>query len=426
MTGGLDLRVQVPAELAGLDWASWLADALNALRPYADPADDEIVVEPADGGRFGLTVNGRPAVVDLAGGGSSTPGSPIAVLNEVAVRLLRRLSLLDDRLARPDSVHHQLIDLGLPPWYTSDDPDPRERQQELEERPAALAPTLILLEVPSRVARHYDADSLDAVARLRESALSRYGVRLPEVRLRLTEGSDDTVRIGLNEVWTVQRLTDHADWAEVIALLESVLDGRLHWFVRAEDIESALDELSYAMPDQVANCLVHYDTATIAGCARELVRQGDSVRNLVRVIWLLLELGSWDALPDRLVLAEQPMQATVGLAPATARDPGVLASRIRGYNHEEAWRAGIDLPLGSAGRLSSEAEEQLGYAWDDIRNLVRAEFRVVEEYVELGRPATVVVRTAEAIRPVADVLQAMPRPPKVIASAELRPDADVD
>lgn len=400
------------------EFATHLREVVAGVLGDVDLAPGSLRVKATDDDLFMLTVGGRPALVEL-----STTADTDALLDKVALRLLRRLDLWSPTRSPLRGVDHYLMQLGMGPVGSTGGDEPAavegERLLDLE------APAEIRLEVPAGVARQVEEPDTDAMINLRKDVFRLAGVELPEVRVTLTEPQLRRIRIGLNSTFvTVRDVPPDAGWGYVIDSLRRTLEGRLHWFIRMEQVERTLEDLRYVVPDLVDSCRLCYPTGVLTACLRELVRHGHSLRNLNRIMWLLLDLGSGESGPDHFLMAETPLPRPGHATAATSRDPVALASRIRKCVREEAWRVGVAEPLGRAGRLSPEIEHGLQEA-SDVEEAARYEWSALTEYAELGGPDVVLVRSVEAIGPVFDALQCLPAPPKVIASQELPPDTEL-
>jgi hypothetical protein len=256
---------------------------------------------------------------------------------------------------------------------------------------------------------------------LRKDVFKRTGVELPDVRVSLTEPRLRRIRVGLNSTFvTVRTVPADAGWGYVMQSLERALAGRLHWFIRKEQVGRILEDLWYVVPDLVESCRLCYPLDVLTACLRELVRHGQSLRNLNRIMWLLLDLGSAESGPDHFLMAETPLPDSRRGVVAASGDPVALASRIRRCVHEEAWRVRAAQPLGGSGRLSADLERALVDA--NKADVALWEWAVLEEFAALDHPEVLVVRDVGAIGPVFDALQCLPEPPAVISSQELPPD----
>ena len=396
-------------------FADRLAEVVAGVLGQVDLDSRSLRVESAASDEFVLAVGGRPALLGL----STAAADQDVLLDEISLRLLRRLELWEPDDGPLRGVNHYLAQLGMGPHtrVTSDEPVIVAGEQEMDH-----APDTIELEVPAEVARHAKERDIEAVVRLRRDVFARTGVELPDVFVTLSEPRLRRIRIRLNATSvTVRTVPPGSDWGYVVNCLQRVLEGRVHWFVRREQVERTLDNLWYVVPDLVESCRRCYPSDVLTACLRELVRHGQSLRNLTRIMWLLLDLGSADPGPDHFLMAETPLPVNGHANRPVHTHPVALASRVRKCIREEEWRVGALERSDPAARLSGAAEAGL-VAATDSGGIAPWEWAAVAEYASLGRPRVVVVRSIEAITPVSDALQCVADPPDVIASQELPPD----
>ena len=397
-------------------------------------ADGLDLVPPRIGvGRLGplglaVAVNGRPVAVDSEAGplaaANVEPSVALDAVDRLGRRLLGRLGVLLEQPPERRSVRHYVTGLGA----TAGDPPLSSPtwQQFVGDIETAMgeAERPLVVRAPARVVRAVSDDAADLATEMRKDYFLRTGVQLPDLVIQLAADDAPDLEIVLNQSLVRSRIPDGADWAWAVAEVRRACEHRAHWFVRRSDGERALDDLWYLLPDLVEWCRECYDAATVTTTLRELLRGGHSVRNLSRIIWLLLDLGTAESGPDTLLLADRPLLASAGPASGQpSHDPYALASRLRKCIVEEAWRVGTLDPPGTSARLEPDTEAALQSTEPEV--LALAEWQAVGQYHRLGRPQLVVVRTVAAIPPVWDVLQAVSPSPRVIASAELPPDADL-
>jgi hypothetical protein len=224
----------------------------------------------------------------------------------------------------------------------------------------------------------------------------------------------------------VRRLGEHAGWTDVVHSLHAELAARRHWFVRMRQVRDLMDkDLVYVLPDLVAVAEANFTRAQITACVRELVRAGRRMRNVPRILWLMLEAGGgFPAKSDILRLSESPLLPKVRHRPSASPDPVVQAVRVRKLAAEEEWRLGNYRPLTQAVRLHPDIERRL-LAKDGLEALARAEWAAVRAFAKAPQAEHVVTRTVGALGPVRAALQAVEKVPRVVASHELPPDADL-
>jgi hypothetical protein len=319
----------------------------------------------------------------------------------VMSRILRRLSLLADPSTDPRSTSAYLMMLGcrVPPGTAADSFDVEAAEGLIDDRPDDH----IALEVAAPTMRRLHGDEARAMVELRTAEFRERGVVYPDVRVEPTDDLPGSVRLRLNDVTLpVRRLGEHAGWTDVVHSLHAELAARRHWFVRMRQVRDLMDkDLVYVLPDLVAVAEANFTRAQITACVRELVRAGRRMRNVPRILWLMLEAGGgFPAKSDILRLSESPLLPKVRHRPSASPDPVVQAVRVRKLAAEEEWRLGNYRPLTQAVRLHPDIERRL-LAKDGLEALARAEW------------------------PVRAALQAVEKVPRVVASHELPPDADL-
>lgn len=352
-----------------------------------------------------VSIDGRPLLVVEANEN---------LVSEVDRALLRRLSLL----AGPDPVAGYLLEHGVSVAGVTAAPETARRRDGMSAAEQGelllqrLAPDELEFEVGGRVLRR--VDSADALVEQRKALFARSGVQFPDVRLVPADG--DAVRLRLNHVWLPARQLDgDAGWSDAVETLRQAVDEHTHWFVRMSDVVTAIGRLSYLGPDLVAMATDRYPVTLLTACLRELVRVGESIRNLPRILWVLLEMGGGGGAGDRVRLSEAPLP---GSESEVQRDPVVLAAGVRKAVAEELWRVGRTYHHRDGVRLPPSVE----HALVDGTDLAAAEWQALHAVRAAGVPQAIITRSTEALRPVRDVLQALPRPPHVVASIELPPD----
>jgi hypothetical protein len=399
------------------------ADRAAAFGLHGEPV---VALAALDGPELTISVDRRP-VVFWTPPDPSGPGDVQAVKDLADGYLLRRLSLLLGTESGPDaSVRRYLTDLGIRPPSTEYSGEGSsgalaEAEEELVEE---LAPNEVVVTASEQALRRTRGAMPDDLIGLRTRLFGSTGVQFPDVRLIATDDPSGAVRIRLNHVdLPVVRLGAQAGWSEVVGCLEQAISERVHWFVRLSQVAASLDTLAYVLPDLSAASASCYPRTLLTACLRELVRSGESIRNLPRLLWLLLELGSSAAGEDRMRLAEPPLLPMDRFAAPAVRNPVILASRLRKILAEEAWRTDGSGGVGRVRRLPVDVENALAQGPSEA--LADNEWLAVRLLAGLEQPELIVTRSVRAIAPVRAALQALPVPPKVIASYELPPDADL-
>jgi hypothetical protein len=371
-----------------------------------------------------LSINGRPAAVFQRPSG--TDREDIArIAGAAATRATRRLSLLlGSEVGQLPSLTSYVVDLGLPrPELVADGRFDVERAELLINQ----SPTYDLhLAVSEATLRRVPEGGAAAMRTLRERELLTYGVRFPHVHLTPTEEPPGTVSLRINAITLPPRaLGADAGWPDVVDYLGAQLTHCRHWFLKVSDLDERIDrDHGYLFPDLVAVAKDNYSSPALTACLRELTRANGSVRNLPRILWLLLEQGAPQAGPDAVRLAESPLLPKARSRPEADRDPVLLAARVRKIAFEEAWRLRSYTERAPAVRLSAEIERRLLRA-ESGADLGAAEWDVVRAVMSAPEAALVVTRYIESIAPVRAALQALKNPPNVRASHELPPDADL-
>lgn len=388
--------------------------------------DAEVEVVPATvpgDSHVAVSVAGRPVTL-LPSDAIAASRLPADMLyRHVVEGTLRRLPLLLDPKALP-GVASYLVAVGCAPPSSESDTGPDV--ETAEELIAARNNDEIVIELPAHTLRRVGDGGARAVAHLRETEFRKRGIRYPDVRIEVVDHEPGIVRLRLNDVTLPTcELGADADWGIVVQHLGRELQVRRHWFIRADDVRRVLEhDLRYLFPQLVAATVGAYSLAEITACLRELLRSERRIRNLPRIAWLMLEQGDAIGASDVLRLSESPLTPTGRRRSGGGRDPVVLAARVRKIAAEETWRLGNFRPLSRAYRLPAALEERL-VAEVQRGQAGRAEWEVVRVLTAEPGVERVVTHTIEAIGPVRDAVQALDRPPRVVASQELPPDVDL-
>lgn len=349
------------------------------------------------------------------------------LLDSVMSRILRRLPLLAGPGVGARSTAAYLMTLGcrVPDGTATDAFDADAAEQLIDTR----TDEEIVLEVATPTMRRVGGADR-AMVEFREAEFRKQGVVYPDVRVVLTDDRPGSVQLRLNDVTLpVRHLGADAGWNDVVRYIGAELASRRYWFVRLRDVARLLDkELMYAYPDLVAVATANYSRPQVTACMRELVRSSKRMRNLPRILWLLVDAGGSPAGSDILRLSESPLLPKTRHRPSAESDPIVQAVRVRKLAAEEAWRLGNYRLPEHAVRLAPDIEQGLVAAdpAGDPEALVRAEWAAVRAVATMPEAERVITRTVEALGPVRRVLQAVENVPHVRASHELPPDADVD
>ncbi len=123
-------------------------------------------------------------------------------------------------------------------------------------------------------------------------------------------------------------------------------------------------------------------------------------------------------------ISECPLLPSAGTFSAVQHDPELLVSALRKQVADEAGQAGIPdrgqsdvcLPVALENELIGPADSAV---------LAAAERSVVEMASVKAPPFRIVTHSTRALRPLRYALMALPVPPRVVASWELPPDAEM-
>jgi hypothetical protein len=370
-----------------------------------------------------VSIGGRP-VAHLRSDHLRPDAASGLLLDDVLSRILRRLPLLAGSGVGAGSTSAYLMTLGcrVPIGTSADAFDVDDAEQLIDDRSGEH----ILLEVAAPTMRRVEGAGARAMVGLRETESRKWGLVYPDVRVVLTDHRPGTVRLRLNDVTLpARRLGEQATWNDVVDHVGTALVGKRHWFVRMQNVARAMDEdLAYIFPDLVAVAGANYSRAQMTACMRELVRGDWRMRNIPRILWLMLEAGGSPAGSDILRMSESPLVPKARHRSPAERDPIAQAVRVRKLAAEEDWRLGNHRAPRNAVRLAADIEERL-VAKGQAEDLARAEWAAVRALATAPEARHVVTRTVEALAPVRDAVQAVENVPRVVASHELPPDADL-
>ena len=407
--------------------AQELADALKTMvgqrmRELAIPRTVTSRAELAtrDPRRLAVAIDGRPlAVLDNAPQSSTWVHDTVRAVD---LALLRRLSvLLGDG---PTTVSHYLVDNGvaLPvtaPELSHESTPVAEHGELVIDR---LAAQRIVVEVAEAVLRNTQPGHARALVDVRTELYARTGVQYPDVRIEAVPSPSHSLRIRCNDVLLPETpVPADGGWQHVVTALEEPLQAHAAWFLALSDVRETRERMMPVVPDFMAVSAQVYSDELLSACLRELLRSSESIRNLPRVLWLMIEAGpSWGTGSDLVRLSEVPLLS----GEPASRDPELIASGLRRRINEEAWRAGVHGDDGPMVSLPHELEESLVRAGDPVER-ADAEWRAVLAVDALEPNTVIVAHAAEGVRPVRYALQACRVQPRVIASQELPPDVDL-
>ena len=412
---------------AGDAFVSRLRDMVDSLASdlkVSAPQEVTAVVGPGPLGR--VSVNGLPATTFDPSPLEAGPERAPEVAGGVVRGLLGRLPLLIGPGAYLTNEAY-VVDLGL---AVSPLHRPRAWSGAAAEDLVNRAHVEVTrIRITSATLRRFGPHAREAIQAARQAAYLQSGAALPAVTLEVTDLPEGAMQLNLNHVrLPLQMLGPHSSWEDVVDVFAGLTKYRRHWFLRPDHISRRIErEVRWAYPALVEIAESSFDSATLTAVFRELLRSGATIRNLPRLLWLLLEQEPSRAGADSLRLTESPLVPrgrSEDDATKVERDPAVLAARIRKLAVEEAWRLGSYLPPSTPRRLPFDLELELT---DRDPDGVRAEveWAVVDALIAAPETRTIVTRHMESIARVRAVLQALPVPPRVISSHELPPDYDL-
>jgi hypothetical protein len=458
----MEFEVRIPAGIAGSAITQLESGLHRAVTDRASALGVErgvtVHVTPSEaaGPTVAVWVAGRPLVVGLPAA-SGLPGAPGAraedwapnVVSAVDHALLRRLSFLldapltqqhaarlqarlsDDRRDSYRGVPGYLLDNGISLAETDRlDDIPGLRQCDTAAEIGELlidrlAPAEIVVEVAEVALGGTPAEGAAALVGAREALYAQTGLQFPDVRIVPTDEPPSVVRIQLNHVRLPEvRLAEASGWQDVVHALRAILAAFARWFLRVTSVGAARSQLADALPDLISLSRSLYPEPLLSACLRSLMVHGDSTRNLPRILWLLLEAGTVGTSSDLVKLTESPHLPSAGIAPVVRRDPELLACALRMQIAEEAWRVGVADPRDPCVCLPIDVENALIQP-ADTNALAEAERRAVEMVRVTKPPFRVVAHSASGLQPLQYALQALPEPPRVVASQELPPDTEL-
>ncbi|CRK59245.1 hypothetical protein [Alloactinosynnema sp. L-07] len=257
---------------------------------------------------------------------------------------------------------------------------------------------------------------------LRQALYNECGIWLPDLAIAAHDPEPGEVRVKLNDLLSpFLVVNEQATLPFILTVLRPILVEHAAWLLRADDVESQRAELGLVIPELDRLSKGHVPTWLLCACLRSLMANSDSVRNLPRILWLLLESGPQSDGIDEVILA-RPVVDSLPMQLSDSHDPEFLASTVRRLIAYEAWVGGetpTAIPLVS---LPIDCEQTLLRA-SDASSTGKAECRIVRTIFRNDPTAVVVAHTVAGIGPLRQALRALPEPPQVIASQELPPDA---
>ncbi|WP_328993681.1 hypothetical protein OG394_04955 [Kribbella sp. NBC_01245] len=401
-----------------------LSQRMTMLDVQIDP---DVRVQPGAGSTVDLAIGGRPVAVGIDPGLHANPDK---LVSEIDQRLRRRLSLLLGD--SPDPVSAYVVDHGfaVQPVSPSTPPGldsriaaaPEVSAEELGERVLATCTPQLKLEVAAKTLSNAERTP-EAVSSLRRALFERKGILFPDLGLEPTSGRPGTVWLTANDIRVGPfDVGEDAGWNDVVdKALRPFLLHQAAWFVWNLDIKRAFEELEFTLPDLGATFLECYPRQyMLTACVRNFVREGRPVRNLPRILWLLLEIGGAGIGSEKVSFSENPLLRDPSTPPNAQRDPSIVAARVRKCLAEESWRMGVQI-MKNPVRIPAQVESVLVDA-SGPEALAAAEWAAVEAAAGYAADTTVVTSSVQAIAPLHKALRALPHRLKVIAAQELPPD----
>jgi hypothetical protein len=285
----------------------------------------------------------------------------------------------------------------------------------------ALAGDAIRVEVPERVVRSAVSPEV-AFTTAREDLYHRTGLRLPDVTLHWTDVAQATVRLTINGVrLPVGATSAVSDWSEVVQTSCETADEFGHWLLRLRDVDQTLGQFEHIIGDLVGLAAARTSVETLSAVIRALYANGASVRNLPRILALLLDAEPPAREPNGYRMSDEEL----GLHAPYPSDPEVIGSLIRRRAAEDGWASGIGTVEQPAVFLPIELESDLVHPLSQASRC-EAEWHLVRLVDAIDSRVTVVTHAPGSIAPVRKALMAVPSPqPQVIASQELPPHVRV-
>lgn len=326
----------------------------------------------------------------------------------------------DDRMGIYRDVPGYLLDNGVPP-----DPSSLIDKRARTEPTAAAVAELVLnkiaaavaLEVPMRVIRQTQDEDAELIPQMRIAVYEDTGVQFPDVTLQVV---DDTapIRLRVSGVRLDNGIPLDSNWANVVASVEATIKQHAAMFIRLKDIASQRDRLAATAGSLIELSRSAYSAAVIAACLRALVRSGQSVRNVQRMLWLMHDTID---LPESNAIRFPGLSADV---PVDPRDhPEKLAARVRARIADEAWR--VKTPVAPGPYVALCPEDGQSLTSNDVVVRASAERRIVAAYRAFGDVGLAVAPSWREVAPLRYALGAMAEPPRVVSIQELPLDAPI-
>lgn len=434
----LRVLARVPSSAAGS--ARTLGRSLEAVfektcQQIGLPRGTKIEIGVSETGAFEVFADDRPVAIVPLG---PTAGQVDSLVDATHWALLRRLPiLLHDvdvvRLSPALGMSHagrsrevleyvlsngvsldHLAELVPPTW-----PD-EMRTADVAEALLDLLPASVSVSVPESILSGLVEADLAAVGNVRQELLHSLGAGFPDLQLSIEDSPLNRTRLFLNNVegpWV--RLAAGTDWNSMVATLQGLLLDHASWFVRTARLAEEKSQVANLFYDLVEISDLNVSDSELTGCVRCLLANRDSVRNLPRVLWHLIEASRGREGVDEVLLAEPhmitPSQSALSLHP----HPELSASEVRRGIAYEDWSggAGYTTPC-----VSVHPDVETALIDADTSTLGAAEWRALRTVFALGDVEVVAAHAPIAIARLRQALYCLPDPPRVIATRELTPD----
>jgi hypothetical protein len=409
----------------------------NTCEQIGLPRGAKVETAVSETGAFEVFADDRPVTIFPGG----PPADPVeSVVEATHWALLRRLPiLLHDadvtrlspalRIEKPErsrEVLEYVLSNGVSLARLAE-LTPRTWPDEIRTADVAEAlldqlPASINVAVPESILSGLVDSDLDAVGHVRRDLLHRLGAGFPDLKFSIERGPVTRTQLFLNDVegpWV--RMAAGSDWRSLVSTLEGLLLDHASWFVRAAHLAEEKTRVANLFYDLVEISDLNVSDAELTACVRCLLANRDSVRNLPRVLWQLIEASQDSGRVDEVVLAEPhmitPEQSTRSLHP----HPELSATEVRRGIAYEDWTGGVVGQPTTTVSLPLEAETAVVDAADPS-TLGAAEWRVLRAVFGHGKVEVVAARAPVAITRLRQVMYCLPDPPRVIATRELPPD----
>jgi hypothetical protein len=197
----------------------------------------------------------------------------------------------------------------------------------------------------------------NAFVEMRRRMFRDLGVTFPDIKVTIdAEVQTRAAVVRLNDVRGVPRpLSGEAGVASIVTLLEQRLRAHPSWFVSLSEVYRTIEDLKLALPDLVAAVQGRYGEPKLSLFGRTFVEERVPVRNVARLMVLLLDAPPPSTGHDLVRLAE-PSRRTDQRERLGARG---LVSHTRKQINEEAARFRPGLETVEHTRLPAELDAAL-------------------------------------------------------------------